>query len=94
MSKKTEEKPRQANCFIEEDLYQKIKREAKHQNVAAQKLINQHLREYFTERSKVKKQKRSKEKVAPEFCPHCGNDIHTKIKKEQKQKGLFSKIFG
>ena len=94
MSKKTEEKPRQANCFIEEDLYQKIKREAKHQNMAAQKLINQHLREYFSDRSKAKKQKRTKEKPNSEICPHCGHDIHAKIKKEQKQKGLFSKIFG
>ena len=95
MSKKTEEKPRKANCFIEEDLYQKIKREAKHQADSPQKLLNQHLRDYFSERSKVKKQKKTKEKQTAEICPHCDKDIHAKIsKKEEKKKGPFSKIFG
>ena len=58
--KKQVEAPKAANCFIEEDLYQKVKREAKHQNIPPQKLINNHLREYFAERSKLKKQKRKK----------------------------------
>jgi hypothetical protein len=95
MTKKIEEDSRQANCFIEEDLYQKIKREAKHQGVSHQKLLNQHLREYFLERSKNKKLKRAKDKLPPETCPHCGNNTLAKlVKKPKKGKGFLSRIFG
>ena len=98
--KNQDEAPKKANCFIEEDLYQKVKREAKHLNIPPQKLINNHLREYFTERSKVKKQKRKKEKFEPIDCPQCGFKIHSdksdghKTNSTIKEKGFFSKIFG
>ncbi len=104
MSKKdkntSEEGNQKANCFIEEDLYQKVKREAKHLGIPPQKLLNNHLREYFSERSKVKKQKRKKEKIEPIDCPQCGYKVHldknNKIKEGStiKEKGFFSKIFG
>ena len=95
MTKKMEEPLRQANCFVEDDLYQKLKREAKHQGIPHQKLLNQHLRDYFSERSKNKKQKRAKEKLPPETCPHCGNNTLAKLnKKPKKAKGFLSRIFG
>ncbi len=98
--KNLEEAVHQANCFIEEDLYQKVKREAKHLGIPPQKLVNTHLREYFTERSKVKKQKRKKEKAEPADCPQCGYKIlggrGKSINEDSmsKEKGFFSKLFG
>ena len=98
--KSTEETTQKANCFIEEDLYQKVKREAKHLGIPPQKLINSHLRDYFNERSKVKKQKRKKEKSEPMDCPQCGYKIHgDKLKglkedRTPKERGFFSKLFG
>ena len=98
--KNQEETTKAANCFIEEDLYQKIKREAKHLNIPPQKLINNHLREYFTERSKLKKQKRKKEKVESIDCPQCGHKIQgdrldsQKEAPTPKEKSFFSKLFG
>ena len=97
--KNSEEASQKANCFIEEDLYQKVKREAKHLGIPPQKLVNNHLREYFTERSKVKKQKRKKEKLDPIDCPQCGYKIHGENDKNlkeaapSKEKGFFSKLF-
>ena len=98
--KNLEEAAHKANCFIEEDLYQKIKREAKHLGVSPQKLVNSHLREYFTERSRVKKQKRKKEKIEPIDCPQCGYKIlgdkgkNISENSNLKEKGFFSKLFG
>tara|TARA_Y100001954_G_C15818739_1_gene608838 strand:+ start:521 stop:835 length:315 start_codon:yes stop_codon:yes gene_type:complete len=98
--KNLEEAVNKANCFIEEDLYQKVKREAKHLGIPPQKLVNTHLREYFTERSKVKKQKRKKEKAEPVDCPQCGykilGDRGKSINEDSmsKEKGFFSKLFG
>ena len=78
--KSTEETAQKANCFIEEDLYQKVKREAKHLGIPPQKLINSHLRDYFNERNKSGKKfiaadQMKNGKVATIMKQSCNVDI-------------------
>ena len=73
MSLKKDKGGQQKNCFVEVDLFERIKREAKHKKVAPEQLANQYLRSVVF---KSRRDKREELKKVADFkkveCPSCG----------------------